>query len=80
MRAELEEFLSLRQHGQIHHVDPAWLAELYIVLAMSTSALHHQGDGLSNEEAVNVCQTFYDASRLCLEVANWSSVRFRFRP
>lgn len=75
LRAELDEFLRLRARGLAHTVDPAWLALLFVVLALTLSAQHDIAHWESAAEAGFEARTqqFYDSARFCLDMSNFCS-------
>lgn len=75
LRTELDEFVRLRARGLAHTVDPAWLALLFIVLALTLSAQHDIAHWESAAEAGFEARTqqFYDSARFCLDMSNFCS-------
>lgn len=84
LRVEVDEFCKLRHQQRAHEVDPAWLSILFIILAMAGHTIHDgpaphpQPDDSAYRESID---EFFDASRLCLDFANWYTVSLsRSRP
>lgn len=78
LRSELDEFILLRRQNRAHLVDPAWLALIFMIVAMAGSAaqdLLEPDARMSEFECQALFDQYFDASRLCLDFANWFSVR-----